>query len=203
MPGLGVPSRKGRWASGNGGGTPAAGPPATILKTGCHHLPVEFRQMIRDRAVRPPRERQMRRGPHYRSAGVRSRSCPETAPPSELAPPDSLSSRVVWPDPPIVPVRRASLSGDIAGKRHPIGSVVCTRANATLGLCGLTTPEAAMPNPLDLTADLPHNAEDTRHRLLAADPFPPMAPPSLDLPATESPNLNWSPDEDLRREMAA
>jgi hypothetical protein len=60
-----------------------------------------------------------------------------------------------------------------------------------------------MANPFDLTADPPRSADDTRHRLLAADPFPPLSPPPIDLVASsDGPDLNWSPDEDLRREMA-
>jgi len=60
-----------------------------------------------------------------------------------------------------------------------------------------------MPSPFDLTADLPRGQDDIRHRLLAADPFPPLDPPTLDLPTVaDGPGLNWSPDEDLRREMA-
>src|SRR5262249_26144708 len=44
-------------------------------------------------------------------------------------------------------------------------------------------------------------------RLLAADPFPPLAPPTLDLPpgdtvAFDAPPPAWAPDDDLRREMA-
>jgi peptidoglycan hydrolase CwlO-like protein len=60
-----------------------------------------------------------------------------------------------------------------------------------------------MANPFDLTADPPRNSDDTRHRLLTADPFPPLAPPTLELPsAVAGTDLNWSPDDDLRREMA-
>ena len=57
-----------------------------------------------------------------------------------------------------------------------------------------------MANPFEMTADPLRNAEDTRHRLLAADPFPPLSPPPIDIPGGA--DLNWSPDEDLRREMA-
>ncbi len=60
-----------------------------------------------------------------------------------------------------------------------------------------------MAKPFDLTADPPRNSDDTRHRLLAADPFPPLDSPNLGLPAVgDGPDLNWSPDDDLRREMA-
>jgi uncharacterized coiled-coil protein SlyX len=60
-----------------------------------------------------------------------------------------------------------------------------------------------MANPFDLTADPPRNSDDTRHRLLTADPFPPLAPPTLEMPsAAAGADLNWSPDDDLRREMA-
>jgi hypothetical protein len=60
-----------------------------------------------------------------------------------------------------------------------------------------------MAKPYDLTTDPNREADDTRHRLLTADPFPPLSPPSMDLPAgAGGPDLNWSPDEDLRREMA-
>jgi phage shock protein A len=59
-----------------------------------------------------------------------------------------------------------------------------------------------MANPYDLTADPPRGPDDTRHRLLAADPFPPLEPPSLDVTqAADRTDLNWSPDEDLRHEM--
>jgi predicted nucleic acid-binding Zn-ribbon protein len=56
-----------------------------------------------------------------------------------------------------------------------------------------------MANPYDLTADPPRSTDDTRHQLLAADPFPPLDPPSLDLVPADA---NWLPDDDLRREVA-
>jgi len=57
-----------------------------------------------------------------------------------------------------------------------------------------------MANPYDLTTDSPRT-DDSRRRLLAADPFPPLTPPSLDL-ASGGPAIPWSPDDELRREMA-
>ena len=53
--------------------------------------------------------------------------------------------------------------------------------------------------------DMPQPTE-SRRRLLAADPFPPLAPPSLDGAATHTGDFDvpgsWSDDEDLRREIA-
>jgi hypothetical protein len=57
-----------------------------------------------------------------------------------------------------------------------------------------------MANPYDLTTD-PPRTDDARRRLLAAEPFPPLTPPSLDL-GTSGPAIPWSPDDELRREMA-
>jgi septal ring factor EnvC (AmiA/AmiB activator) len=60
-----------------------------------------------------------------------------------------------------------------------------------------------MANPYELTAPPPRSPEDGRHRLLAADTFPPLTPPSLDLQVpVDSPDLPWSPDDDMRRDMA-
>jgi hypothetical protein len=58
-----------------------------------------------------------------------------------------------------------------------------------------------MANPYDLTTD-PPRTDDARRRLLAADAFPPLAPPSLDLGPRAGPAIPWSPDDELRREMA-
>jgi hypothetical protein len=55
----------------------------------------------------------------------------------------------------------------------------------------------------DLNTDLPHVPEDGRRRLLAADPFPAYPPPTLDpLPAGPNLTMPWTPDDELRREMA-
>jgi hypothetical protein len=60
-----------------------------------------------------------------------------------------------------------------------------------------------MANPYDLTAPTARGTDDGRHRLLTADTFPPLTPPSLDLPvATDGPDLPWSPDDNVRSEMA-
>ncbi len=58
----------------------------------------------------------------------------------------------------------------------------------------------------DLTADPPRTPDETRRRLLAADPFPPISPPTLDPAKAPDADLEltmpWTPDDELRREMA-
>ena len=45
-----------------------------------------------------------------------------------------------------------------------------------------------MPN-FDLTADPPRSPDESRRRLLAADPFPPLSPPTLDPPTDPAADL--------------
>jgi uncharacterized coiled-coil protein SlyX len=53
----------------------------------------------------------------------------------------------------------------------------------------------------DLPSDLHRGPDETRRRLLAADPYPPLAAPPLDPPGSH-PAMSWTPDEQLRSEMA-
>jgi hypothetical protein len=56
---------------------------------------------------------------------------------------------------------------------------------------------------LELPLDLTREVDDARRRLLAADPYPPLPPPTLDpQPAGCQLPMPWTPDNDLAREMA-
>jgi hypothetical protein len=55
----------------------------------------------------------------------------------------------------------------------------------------------------DLKPDMPHALDDGRRRLLAADPFPAFPPPTLDAPSADPRvTMPWTPDDEIRREMA-
>ncbi len=62
-----------------------------------------------------------------------------------------------------------------------------------------------MANPA--TPSEPPRPSDSRRRLLAADPYAPITPPTLESPAAATADADfdmtvpWTPDEDLRREM--
>ena len=59
-----------------------------------------------------------------------------------------------------------------------------------------------MANPFD-TADFPRSGDDIHPQMVPPDPFPPLTTSALDLaPAAVGHDLNWSRDDELRREMA-